>query len=186
VHAVNLGVSGDTTSLLGDRLTTQPGTRTALHGADVVLVIEGANDLVPQLQTWRESSCPASCYRPAVSAMGRRLQQALAAVRSLAPADAQVVVAGYWNVFADGDAARADGGQELVDWSRAITREADGAIATASRSEHASYVDLTPAFDPDGDPAPTPLLADDGDHPNGAGVDRIVSALLAVTGLPAR
>jgi lysophospholipase L1-like esterase len=186
VHAVNLGISGDTTSALSDRLDGDSQTRTALRSADVVLVIEGANDLSPQYDTWEASSCPSSCYHPAVLAMGSRLRAVLAKIRTLAPAQAQLVVAGYWNVFADGDAAREDGGQAEIDWSRAITKDANSAILSASRTTHASYVDLTPAFDPDGDSDPTPLLADDGDHPNQAGVTQIVSALLSATSLPSR
>jgi lysophospholipase L1-like esterase len=44
-------------------------------------------------------------------------------------------------------------------------------------------VDLVPVFKPGGSD-PTPLLADDGDHPNAAGVQATVRALLAAT--PAR
>ena len=184
VRAVNLGVSGDTTTTLATRLATDDATRTSLRRADVVLVVEGANDLVPQLQTWQASSCPASCYDPAVAAMGSRLDQSLDVIRQLAPRGAQVIVAGYWNVFEDGEVARSQGGQAQVDWSRALTRVANAAIAAASRRERAVYVDLTAAFDSDDDW--TDLLADDGDHPNQAGVTRIVHTLLEATTLPSR
>jgi lysophospholipase L1-like esterase len=181
VRSVNLGVNGDTTATLEHRLDTDATTRADLREADVVLVIEGANDLVPQLETWRASTCEASCYLPAVQRMGMRLTAALSDIRQLAPATAQVIVTGYWNVFPDGAAARADGGQAEIDWSRAITRAADTAIERAAGPERATYVDLTGSFLADGSKDPTPLLASDGDHPNQAGVHAIVTDLLHVT-----
>jgi len=182
VHDVNLGVGGDTTNTLQQRLDTDQSTRDDLHNADLVLVIEGANDLSPQLEEWRVGSCEESCFQPSVDAMGQRLTKALATIRALAPPQAQVIVAGYWNIFPDGQAARADGGQAEIDWSREITRAANAAIDKAAQPEHATYVDLTNSFlDADGTHDPTPLLAPDGDHPNAAGERAIVGDLLSVT-----
>jgi lysophospholipase L1-like esterase len=183
VRAVNLGVPGDTTTTLQQRLDTDADTRADLRRADMVLVIEGANDLVPQLESWRMGTCAATCYTPAVEHMGRRLRGALTEIRRLAP-EAQVVVAGYWNVFPDGQAARVVGGQALVDWSRQITRDANAAIERAARPEHATYVDLTAPFLAQGQKDPTGMLAKDGDHPNRTGVRAIVTALLRVSHPP--
>jgi lysophospholipase L1-like esterase len=185
VRAVNLGVPDDTTTTLRKRLDSDGRTRADLRRADLVLVIEGANDLVPQLETWRVGTCDADCYRPAVDLMGQRLRGALADIRRLAPG-AQVVVAGYWNVFPDGQTARTEGGQDLIDWSRRITRDANAAIEQAARPERATYVDLTAPFLADGQKDPTALLAEDGDHPNKAGVRAIVTTLLRVTHPPAQ
>ncbi len=182
VRDVNLGVSGDTTNTLQQRLDTDRVTRADLRKADLVLVIEGANDLSPELETWRVGSCEESCFLPAVEAMGKRLTTALATIRTLVPPQSQMIVAGYWNVFPDGDAARADGGQAEIDWSREITRAANVAIEGAAVPEHATYVDLTSSFLADGSHDPTRLLAPDGDHPNAAGERAIVSELLHATG----
>ena len=183
VRAVNLGVPGDTTTTLRQRLDDDDDIRADLRRATMVLVIEGANDLLPQLETWRVRTCGPTCYGPAVDLMGRRLRGALTEIRRLAPST-QVVVAGYWNVFPDGDAARADGGQSLVDWSRSITRDANAAIEQAARPERATYVDLTPPFLADGEKDPTDMLADDGDHPNRIGVRAIVATLLGASRPP--
>ena len=185
VRAVNLGVPGDTTTTLQQRLDSDARTRTDLRRADMVLVIEGANDLVPQLETWRVGTCDADCYRPAVDLMGQRLRGALTDIRRLAPG-AQVVVAGYWNVFPDGQTARTEGGQDLIDWSRRITRDANAAIEQAARPERATYVDLTAPFLAGGQKDPTTMLAEDGDHPNQAGVRAIVTTLLSVSHPPAQ
>jgi lysophospholipase L1-like esterase len=181
VRDVNLGVNGDTTNTLQERLDTSKVTRNDLREADLVLVIEGANDLTPQLETWRVGSCEESCFLPAVDDMGKRLTTALATIRRLAPKQAQIIVAGYWNVFPDGKAARAEGGQAEIDWSREITRAANVAIERAALPEHATYVDLSGSFLADGSRDPTPLLAADGDHPNAAGERAIVGDLLRVT-----
>ncbi len=181
VRDVNLGVDGDTTNTLQERLDTNAVTRDDLREADLVLVIEGANDLSPQLESWRVGDCEESCFLPAVDAMGKRLTTALATVRELVPAQAQLIVAGYWNVFPDGEAARAEGGQAEIDWSREITRAANIAIDQAAIPQHATYVDLTSSFLADGSRDPTPLLASDGDHPNAAGEHAIVTDLLRVT-----
>ena len=181
VRDVNLGVDGDTTNTLQQRLDTSTVTRDDLREADLVLVIEGANDLSPQLETWRVGSCEESCFLPAVEAMGQRLTTALATIRQLVPAQAQMIVAGYWNVFPDGEAARAEGGQAEIDWSREITRAANVAIEQAALPQHATYVDLTSSFLAGGSGDPTPLLAFDGDHPNAAGERAIVTDLLRVT-----
>jgi lysophospholipase L1-like esterase len=181
VRDVNLGVNGDTTNTLQQRLDTSAVTRDDLRRADLVLVIEGANDLSPQLESWRVGSCEESCFLPAVDAMGKRLTTALATIRELVPAQAQMIVAGYWNVFPDGEAARAEGGQAEIDWSREITRAANVAIQRAASPEHATYVDLTNSFLDDDSGDPTGLLAADGDHPNAAGERVIVADLLRVT-----
>ena len=92
-----------------------------------------------------------------------------------------VLVDNYWNVFTDGAVARADGGQEQLDWSAEVTKAANLAIAKAASGSGDLSVDLVKPFKRGGDEDPTPLLADDGDHPNAAGVKAIVAANLAAT-----
>jgi lysophospholipase L1-like esterase len=91
-----------------------------------------------------------------------------------------VLVTDYWNVFTDGDVARSTGGQAQVDWSADVTAAANQQICAAARSAGDVCVDLVPVFKPGGSD-PTPLLAADGDHPNAAGVQATVRALLAST-----
>ena len=80
-----------------------------------------------------------------------------------------VLVDNYWNVFTDGAVARADGGQEQLDWSAEVTTAANRAIENAANNSGDLTVDLVKPFKNGGDEDPTPLLADDGDHPNAAG-----------------
>ena len=151
----------------------------------MVLVIEGANDLLPQLETWRVLLLRGlRATRPAVDLMGQRLQAALAEIRRLAPAHAQVVVAGYWNVFPDGDTARADGGQPLIDWSRSITRAANAAIDQAARPERATYVDLTPPLPRRRGQATRPTCSPRTATTRTGGVRAIVATLLGASRPP--
>lgn len=66
---------------------------------------------------------------------------------------------------------------ESEDW-QADVRDADVIVVIVGAGM--TYVDLVKPFrGPSGDSDPTPLLADDGDHPNAAGVDAIADALAA-------
>jgi lysophospholipase L1-like esterase len=84
----------------------------------------------------------------------------------------------YWNVFTDGDVARASGGQAQIDWSQDVTVAANDAICSAATAHHDTCVDL---YGPIQDGDPTDVLAPDGDHPNASGVGVIVQALMADT-----
>ena len=51
-------------------------------------------------------------------------------------------------------------------------------ISAVAAHAGATYVDLRPTFrGPDGTSDPTPLLTDDGEHPNQAGHDAITAAI---------
>ena len=176
VRATNLGAGGDTTADLLELLRSDGATREAVRRSDVVLVVIGANDLVPQWEQWSASSCDDTCYRPAVGDMQNRLDGVLDTVHRLHPDRASVLVATYWNVFTDGEVARSAGGQKQLDWSNDVTLAADRAIATSARDHGATTVDLYRLFKQDGAADPTKLLADDGDHPNSAGVRLIAQA----------
>jgi len=182
VMATNLGVPGFTTNDLLDQLHQDAAARREVANADIVIVIIGANDLGDAFDSWNQSDCDASCYQPLVNAMGTRLASVLGLVRSLrAGQPMTVLVDNYWNVFTDGDVARADGGQEQIDWSTEVTKAANLAIANAATTSGDVTVDLVKPFKNGGDEDPTPLLADDGDHPNAAGVRAIVAANVAAT-----
>jgi lysophospholipase L1-like esterase len=181
VDVTNLGEGGQVTGDLLQNLQIDIPTRTTIAAADIVLVTIGANDLLPELDEWRSSGCDESCFAGPAAQMGRNLSEILDsinAVRSGHPGT--VLVTDYWNVFTDGDVARSSGGQAQVDWSADVTAAANQQICAAARSAGDVCVDLVPVFKADGSD-PTPLLADDGDHPNAAGVQAIVSTLLADT-----
>jgi lysophospholipase L1-like esterase len=182
VTATNLGVPGYTTNDLLDQLHQDANARREVANADILIVIIGANDLSDAFDSWNQSDCDASCYQPQVDTMGTRLASVLSLVRSLrAGQPMTVLVDNYWNVFTDGAVARTDGGQEQIDWSVEVTKSANLAIANAASSSGDLTVDLVKPFKSSGDEDPTPLLADDGDHPNAAGVQAIVAANVAAT-----
>jgi len=182
VTAANLGVPGYTTNDVLDQLHNDAKARQEVASADILIVIIGANDLSDAFDSWSQSDCDAACYQPQVDAMGSRLTAVLSLVRSLrAGQPMTVLVDNYWNVFTDGAVARADGGQEQIDWSSEVTKAANLAIANAASSSGDLTVDLVKPFKNGGDEDPTPLLADDGDHPNAAGVKAIVAANMAAT-----
>ena len=147
--------------------------------ADVVLVIVGANDLGPADDRYEAGGCDAGCYGPLVEAMRGHLTALLGDVRRLVGPHAQILVGTYWNVFPDGDPSIVPGGDAELAWSRALTADVNETICRAAESAPASCVDLAAPFSGTGGAAP--LLADDGDHPNGKGVDAIVAQLLAAT-----
>ncbi|MGH3412809.1 MAG: SGNH/GDSL hydrolase family protein [Marmoricola sp.] len=180
VRGIQLGTNGATTRDL-IRLLSRAPARRHVRDARVVLVIVGANDLLPQARRRRNSDCPASCYRPAVRAMGVRLRAILARVaRIRAGRPGRVLVADYWNVFLGGRVGRRVEGETMLRWSRSVTRAANRAIRRAARSGHAGWVDLyRPFFGRDNDP--TRLLAPDGDHPNARGVAVMVRQLARAT-----
>lgn len=181
-RAVNLGVPGDTTTTLLHRLDADAATRAAVRSASILLVITGANDLATLRAAHDEHGCAVQCYQPAVDTMGRRMAVLLQELRALAGAGPQILVGTYWNVFPDGDATRASVGQDNIDWGRQVTAAANPAICRAALAADATCVDLSSPLLADGDP--TDQLADDGDHPNAAGVDAIVTQFLSATGKP--
>jgi lysophospholipase L1-like esterase len=181
VSVQNLGTDGAVTGDLLEDIRSDATTRAAIENADVVLVTIGANDLLPQLDQWRSGGCDQACFAGPAARMGQNLSAILTAVDAVRHGHrGTVLVTDYWNVFTDGDVARTTGGQAQVDWSADVTAAANQQICAAARAARDTCVDLVPVFKPAG-ADPTSLLADDGDHPNNAGVQAIVQALLAAT-----
>jgi lysophospholipase L1-like esterase len=180
VRPVNLGVGGLTTATLAAQLSSVT-TTAALSSADVVLVTIGANDLTPLINQWRHGGCGTTCVQKASTTMGAGLEAALAQVRAATTSHARILVTTYWNVFEDGDVADADFGPGFAGWSDAVTRSANAAIRAAAAADGDQVVDLYAPFEGRGDRNPTNLLADDGDHPNGAGNQLIAQTLLAAS-----
>lgn len=181
VRAVNLGRDGSTSADLLADLGADRGVRSAVAGADVVIVITGANDVQPQLDQWNAGRCAGlTCFRREIPGIRDRMTAILGAVRALrAGRPTQILVPTYWNVFLDGAVARRQGpGYQSM--SREVTREISAAECSVAARAGARCVDLAPVFrgaSRTGDA--TPLLQDDGDHPNRAGHAAIARALAA-------
>lgn len=141
-----------------------------------------ANDLTPLLARWQASGCTATCYSPAVEAVGANVAAILSAAKNLrGHQPTRILVTDYWNVSADGDVARASDGPAYLRWSDELTRALNSAICTVARDSGVTCVDLYAPFKGDGSLNPTTLLAADGDHPNAAGNRVISAALMAAT-----
>lgn len=182
VHADNLGDDGAVTDDVLADLESDRRTRSTVARADVVVVTIGANDLIPQLQTWRSSGCPRHCFRTAARDVGRNLSRVLDALRAArAGRSDHVLVTDYWNVFRDGQVALDAEGRAERRWSVRVTAAANAAICRAARAAGATCVDLVKPFKGAGHRDPTRLLAEDGDHPNAAGMKAIVAALMRAT-----
>jgi lysophospholipase L1-like esterase len=181
-HAVNLGTNGLTAAGLRALMTSPTPTTQSVAQADILLVTIGANDLAPLLSLWQDSGCAAACYSPAVDAVGSDVSEIVTAAQDLrGHRPTQILVTDYWNVFADGDVARASDGPAYLAWSDEVTRALNTRICAAAQDAGAVCVDLYAPFKGDGGLNPTTLLAIDGDHPNTAGNQLISSALLAAT-----
>ena len=185
VSPANLGEGGLTAPQLVDQLS-EPGVAAEVASAGTVVVTIGANDLVPLVSTWSDSGCGSSCVKPAVAQMRTAVAQVLARINSLVPDSTQVLVTNYWNVFEDGDVADSKEGPGFADWSDGVTVAANAAICSEAQAAGDACVDLYhPFLGADGTRNPTPLLAEDGDHPDAAGHTLIARALLSETPSPA-
>jgi lysophospholipase L1-like esterase len=181
-HAVNLGSSGLTAAGLRELMTSPGPTATGVAQGDILLVTIGANDLTPLLSQWQASGCTSTCYSPAVEAVGSDLAAILLAAEDLrGHQPTRIFVTDYWNVFADGDVARASDGPAYLRWSDELTRALNNTICAVARNARATCVDLYAPFKGDGSLDPTTLLAADGDHPNAAGNKLISATLMAAT-----
>jgi len=184
---VNLGIGGLTADGLRVLMTEPSPTARRVAEGDILLVTIGANDLTPLLSRWRATGCPVTCYSPAVDAVGSDVRAILTAAKDLrGNGPTQILVTNYWNVFADGDIARASDGSAYLRWSDELTRAVNRRICSVARNAGALCVDLYAPFKGDGSRNPTALLAADGDHPNAAGNQLIASTLLAATATVSR
>lgn len=181
--AVNLGEAGLTSAGLLHEVQTSRTMQLQLRRATVVLLTIGANDLQGTEQSYLNRGCPASCYRPALEADGRRILAILKHIRALdTTRTPTVLVTGYWNVFLDGAVATKRYGAAYVSWSSMLTVALNDRIWGDAKQTGATFVDLYTPFKGDGSKDPTADLAEDGDHPNAEGHAAIAGALLAATG----
>jgi acyl-CoA thioesterase-1 len=181
LYAARLGAASDNlaepglTSLDVRRQVTTAPASAAVRGANVVLVMAGANDLAAALDAGGGGS-----YAGPAADVQRNVTAVVESVRSIRPT-AAVLVFGYWNVVEDGDVGRRDYGDDGVTEAAAATRSCDDALRRAAAATGAAYVDTTSVFKGDtGEQDPTGLLAADGDHPNAAGHRAIAQAAYRV------
>ncbi|MCW3845486.1 SGNH/GDSL hydrolase family protein, partial [Micromonospora yasonensis] len=173
--SVNVAVGGTTSADLDGQLRS-PVARRALRQVDAVLIMSGANDMVPLV----EARSGAAAYRATAEEVGEHVAAAVTALRDLHGGPLPVLVLGYWNVDRDGQVAR-DGTDTngLADADTA-TAYVNDALRAAARRSGAIYVATYPEFrGPTGEADPTDLLADDGDHPNARGHEVIARAAYA-------
>ncbi|WP_425307793.1 SGNH/GDSL hydrolase family protein [Ammonicoccus fulvus] len=178
IARVNLGTDGATTADVGDVIESEDW-QPDLKDADVIVIIVGANDLTEAYDAWSEDPENTEPVDDALAQLETSLPDLLARVKTAHGAKpATYLVAGYWNVFAE--ASVEDVPEGYAGWSRQVTERANTVIETSATDAGMTYVDLvTPFRGPSGDGDPTPFLADDGDHPNEAGVGVIADALVA-------
>ncbi|MER6004817.1 SGNH/GDSL hydrolase family protein [Nonomuraea angiospora] len=180
----NLATGGLTSQGLLDQMDGGSATD-AIVKADLVIITIGANDF--DSDALEDDDCGPraglACYKNDLARLRANVDGILGKVRALQTRPrSRIVVTGYWNVFLDGDSARAKG-TAYVSNSDALTRVVNRTLAGAAAAKGARYVDVYGPFKGDGSRDDTSLLAADGDHPNAAGhrviADSILSALAA-------
>ena len=189
VEVTNLGVGGSTSADLLESLSADGDDAAAVSEADLVTVTIGANDFSPILDDYLECGCSddwQSAVDPDVDDLRNNLTAILQRLTELRDGHpATVLVTGYWNVFPDGDVALQQYGAGFEADSAALTRRVDTVIEQVTAAHDATYVDLLHAFKGTTENEdPTELLADDGDHPNQAGHQKISVALSAAATAP--
>jgi lysophospholipase L1-like esterase len=186
VHVENDGVNGlDSAGLragLGD--TTSP-VAGSVAAADVVLVTIGANDFSDHHDEVVERRCLAAvdCVADEMAQLRTDIDDILVRTRALRGGrPTAVLVTGYWNVFQDGDVARALFHDEGLAAAVQLTRRTNTVIESAATANGATYVDLFGAFRRQRT-GMTGLLAGDGDHPSASG-HQLIARVLMAAGLP--
>ena len=188
VHVDNLGVGGLGSAGLLKSLddTTSPEAR-AVADAHVALVTIGANDFGDHHADITSGQCSGSpgddCVADEMAAMRSHVRDILERARALRHSQpTTVLVTGYWNVFEDGDVARASFPASGRAATIQLTLRANAAIRSAAQEAGATYVDLYHPFQ-DRPGGPTGLLADDGDHASALG-HALTAQMLMAAGLP--
>ena len=178
---VQLGVPGATTDDVLGQLDDDERTEGLVARADVVLLMSGANEVVPDLRQAQSGECDAHCYDATLQTTRKQLVSAVQRIRALRGGKpVQVALLDYWNVSVDGQVARQQYGAEELAEADAATKATNAAICAAAAQAGATCVDtFVPFRGTDGSADPTSLLAADGDHPDEAGHQVIAEALLA-------
>lgn len=187
VTAVNLGQGGQTSAGLLRELAQDGTMARQVSTSAVVLLTIGANDFYPQLRAWRAGGCGRPCWLPQAAVVQRNVDAIVTRIHQLRGArPTLVLVTDYWNLFEDGQVGFDDFGKAFLTWSDALTRSVNGRICAGAVLAGARCTDLYVPFKAiDGSKDPSPLLAEDGDHPDAAGHE-VIARALADTALPPR
>ncbi len=183
MQVTNLGVSGWTSEDLVDALAPDGDDAATVRDSDILTITIGANDFTPQLESYVDGTCGGGdrleCFGSDMTDLETNLRQVLARVAELRNGRTSgVFVTGYWDVFPDGEVAEQMYGRQFVMDSASLTARANAVIDKVAADAHETYVDLFAPFKGvAGADDPTELLADDGDHPNQAGHQKISDAL---------
>jgi lysophospholipase L1-like esterase len=160
----------------------QPSWARVLARADIVTVTIGANDFA--FATFQRGHCgDLRCYAPQLAALRHNLDTTLTTIATLRRGRPTAVrLTGYWDIWRDGQVARAQGAT-YARVGRRLTARVNAVIASVAAAHHVPFVDLVAPFrGSDGDSDDTGLLASDGDHPNNAG-HQVIAATLMLLGL---
>ncbi len=183
IEVTNLGVSGWTSDDLLDALAPDGDDAATVRDSDILTITIGANDFAPQLESYVNGTCgdddQLSCFEADMADLETNLRQVLARVTDLRSGRTSgVFVTGYWDVFPDGEVAEQMYGRQFLSDSATLTQRANAVIDKVATDAHETYVDLFGPFKGTaGSYDPIELLADDGDHPNQAGHQKISDAL---------
>lgn len=168
----NLAQAGYTSA---DVKAQVPGVRAALAGADLLVLMIGANDLAEAFDDGTSYGDAADTMRDNVVATIGEVE----AIRAM-----PVVVLGYWNVVKDGQVGFSAYGKSGMQQAMSATDFANDGLVVAAGQTGATYISTEAAFHgSDGTQDPTNLLASDGDHPNAAGHAAIAALLPPITSL---
>ena len=177
VTATNDSVAGYTTSKVLEQLKSDREVIGHLHGADVVEIEIGANDVA------YSHSCGTAvdCYTPQLPTMEKNLLSIVKTVHDLTSGHkVLVVLLDYWSVWLGGQYAAAKG-EAYVAAAEQVTDQVNAAIKSTAAETGSAYVDLRAAFKgPNYVYDETHYLSSDGDHPNAAGHQQIAAATEAV------
>ncbi|WP_338041400.1 SGNH/GDSL hydrolase family protein [Microlunatus panaciterrae] len=186
----NLGQGGLTSGQLLSRLSDSESAESQLvSSADIDLITIGANDFADQHEAITQGACLGAgvkvCTEDELRQLSSNVADIIATIRQRRQGlPTAILITGYWNVFEDGDVARASFPKAGLRASKDLTAVVNLAIQSAASAAGIDYVDLSGPFTrqtPSSDV--TTLLAPDGDHPNAAGHALIARTLLS-EGLP--
>jgi lysophospholipase L1-like esterase len=179
--ARNLGVGGSTSADLLRSLRAGSPVLGVLHGAKIVTITIGANDLVPSRVSWNEGTCE-GCFYATADTVEANLTRIVRQVRAaVGTSPVELLVTTYWNVFKEPEtAAQAAGNSTRYDvMARRATLILNAAICRAAARTGAVCAGLFAPFKGDGTRDALGLLEPDRDHPNAAGHQVIAEALAA-------
>lgn len=144
---------------------------------DVVLLEAGANDVADLA----DGSDPLPDEQQVDAAAAKAVATVSATVDRIVPTGARVVVLDYWAVGLDGTVADEEYTPAQQAVQDQLTDSFDDQLQAAvdAKGAQVTFVGLRQVFHgDDGSLDPTPLLADDGDHPNAKGQRAIADAVL--------